>query len=56
MRKLSVKWENFIHPGTQETGTEYLERQQENIMLNPALQKQYPKLFLLEPLYGPVIA
>lgn len=47
-----LKWENFIHPHTKESGSEYLERMKDEPNLNPELQKNAPFLILVEPLYG----
>jgi hypothetical protein len=49
-----MKWEDFIHPDTQESGTEYLDRMKDQLPLNPTLQKDRPIIIVLEPLYGPV--
>lgn len=48
-----LKWEEFIHPHTNETGWEYLKRNDTLLPLNPKLQKGSPVIIVLEPLYGP---
>lgn len=49
-----MKWEDFNHPNTNESGSEYLERMKDHMPLNPKLQSGSPVIIVLEPLYGPV--
>jgi hypothetical protein len=48
-----LKWENFRHPHTNETGTDYLVRMRDNPALNPQLQRESKIIIAIEPLYGP---
>lgn len=47
-----MKWSDWIHPHTGETGTQYLNRMTDNMLLNPSIQKASNTLVLIEPLYG----
>ncbi len=47
-----LKWEDFVHPHTGESGMKYLERMTDNPALNPRLQQGSKVIIVIEPLYG----
>ena len=48
-----LKWEDFVHPHTRESGTQYLDRMKNELPFNPSLQKNSKVIIVIEPLYGP---
>ena len=46
-----TKWQDFVHPGTGETGSEYIERMKDYPQFNPKLQSNSQIIILVEPLY-----